>query len=162
MKDRATVRWGRRGDAKAFLRLLNSLAEFEGLEPPTPAARKRILEDIFQKRRIHLVLAQRGSEPVGYALLFYAFSSFLARPTLFLEDIFVLEQSRREGVGRRLFLWCVDEANRRGCGRMEWSVLNWNGSAMRFYEGLGARRLDEWSVYRLDSAGLTALRDGRR
>lgn len=102
-------------------------------------------------------MAIRDDRPVGYALYFYTYSSFLARPTLYLEDIFVLDEFRGSGIGRSLLLRCVKEATRRGCGRMEWSVLNWNRRAMKFYEALGAKRLAEWSVYRLDSRGLGRL-----
>jgi len=136
---------------------LVSLAEFEKLEPPTPSARRRIVDDIFKKRRVRLFLACREGVPIGYALYFYTYSSFLAKPTLYLEDIFVLEEFRRSGVGRALFLRCVREATNHGCGRMEWSVLNWNSKAIKFYSDLGARRLKEWSVFRLDSTSLERL-----
>lgn len=104
-----------------------------------------------------LFLALQGGKPVGYALYFYTYSSFLAKPTLYLEDIFVLEGFRRRGVGRALFLKCAGEASANDCGRMEWSVLTWNAKAMRFYDALGAKRLSNWCVYRLDSGGLDDL-----
>lgn len=156
-RGRLVIRAALRADSKSFLRLLVALAEFERLEPPTPAARRRIIRDIFERKKINLLLAFDGRTPVGYALYFYAYSSFLARPTLYLEDLFVLREHRRTGVGHLLFLSCVRKAKRRGCGRMEWSVLNWNKSAMKFYDRLGARRLSEWTVYRLDSRRLARL-----
>ena len=152
-----SIRRGTARDAKGFLHLLVSLAEFEKLEPPAPGAQKRIVDDIFVKRRVKLFLACRRRVPIGYALYFYTYSSFLAKPTLYLEDIFVLEEFRRSGVGRTLFLRCVREATSHGCGRMEWSVLNWNSKAIKFYSDLGARRLEEWSVFRLDSSSLKKL-----
>lgn len=148
---------GRRSDSDGFLHLLESLARFEKLEPPTRAARRRILTDIFEKRRVSLLLARSRGRPVGYALYFYTYSSFLAKPTLYLEDIFVLDEFRGSGIGKSLFMACVKDAARHRCGRMEWSVLNWNVKAMRFYEELGARKLSDWSVYRLDSKGLERL-----
>lgn len=157
MTDSVSIRRGTKKDAGGFLRLLVSLAEFEKLEPPTPSARRRILDDIFRRRRVKLFLAFRRAMPIGYALYFYTYSSFLAKPTLYLEDIFVLEKFRRSGVGKALFLRCVREASSHGCGRMEWSVLNWNSKAIKFYSDLGARRLKEWSVFRLDSASLERL-----
>ena len=86
---------------------------------------------------------------VGYALYFYTYSSFLARKTLYLEDIFVLESHRGKGIGRDLFVRCVNEAKKNDCGRMEWAVLTWNKNAIEFYEKLGAKRMDEWYTYRL-------------
>jgi GNAT superfamily N-acetyltransferase len=150
------IRRARREDAPGFLKLLVGLANFEHLEPPNAEARKRIIRDIFQKR-VNLFLAIFDGKPVGYALYFYTYSSFLARPTLYLEDIFVLEEHRHLGIGRELFLRCVREAHNQGCGRMEWAVLTWNKKAIRFYEKMRAKRLKDWYVYRLDAKGLTNL-----
>ncbi len=157
MEKAVRIRKGRRGDASAFLRLVVSLAVFEKLEPPTPAARRRMINDIFDRKLVNLLLAIREGKPVGYALYFFTYSSFLARPTLYLEDLFVLSEFRGSGMGKSLFMRCVGEASKKGCGRMEWSVLNWNRKAIRFYEALGARRLSDWSVFRLDSGGLRRL-----
>ena len=146
---RYRVRAARSSDSEGFLRLLAALAHFEHLRPPDAGARRRILRDIFRERRLGLFVAVEGMRQVGYALYFFSYSSFLARPTLYLEDIFVLESHREGGIGTALFRRCVREAMTRGCGRMEWAVLNWNSKAMEFYEKVGAKRLDEWSVYRL-------------
>jgi GNAT superfamily N-acetyltransferase len=148
MKD-AVIRKGKKADSGPFLRLLNALADFEHLDPPTAEGRKRIIEDIFEKKKVNLLVAISGKNHVGYALYYYAYSSFLARPTLYIEDLFVLEEHRKKGIGLALFRRCEKEATKHGCGRMEWSVLNWNNKAIRFYESLGARRLDEWQVFRL-------------
>jgi GNAT superfamily N-acetyltransferase len=94
---------------------------------------------------------------VAYAITCETYSSFLALPTLYLEDIFVLPHARRGGVGRRLFRYLAGEALRRGCGRMEWVVLDWNQLAIDFYEQLGARRLAEWYTYRLTAEELQQL-----
>ncbi|MGI0091343.1 MAG: GNAT family N-acetyltransferase [Nitrososphaerales archaeon] len=138
-----------RTDSRSFLRLLVSLADFEHLEPPDETAKRTIIKDIFEKKRVRLFLAFVGKKAVGYALYFYTYSTFLAKPTLYLEDIFVLEEFRQRGVGRSLFLKCMEEAVREGCGRLELAVLTWNKNAIRFYEKLGAKRLDEWNYYRL-------------
>jgi GNAT superfamily N-acetyltransferase len=152
-----TVRKGRPSDSSQFIRLLVALAKFEHLEPPSEDGRKRILEDTFERKRINLFVAAKGRKLVGYALYFYSYSSFLAKPTLYLEDLFVLEDHRQSGVGFALFRRCVDEAVKMGCGRMEWSVLAWNKRALRFYKKLGARRLSEWYVYRLDERALSRV-----
>lgn len=144
-----TVRRGRKSDSVEFLKLLGKLAEFEHLEPPSEEGKKRIMNDIFEDRKLGLFVAPVGRRLVGYALYFYSYSSFLAKPTLYLEDIFVLEQNRRKGIGLALFRACAREAVRERCGRLEWAVLRWNKKAIRFYENLGARRLDDWAHYRL-------------
>ena len=148
------VRKGRRTDSKDFIGLVRALADFEHLEPPTKEGERRLLTDIFGRRRINLLVAAEGPLLVGYALYFFSYSSFLAKPTLYLEDLFVLEEHRKKGAGIALFRRCVNEALSEGCGRMEWSVLDWNEKAQKFYEGIGARRLKEWYLYRLDERSL--------
>ncbi len=151
------IRKGKKGDSEQFIRLLFELAKFERLDPPSPAGRKRLLEDLFKRRRINLFVAADGKRLVGYALYYYTYSSFLARPTLYLEDLYVLDEVRGGGAGFALFRRCVEEAMKEGCGRMEWSVLTWNRKALDFYERLGARRMSDWYVYRLDQAALRSV-----
>jgi GNAT superfamily N-acetyltransferase len=148
------VRAGRKTDSEQFIGLVVELAKFERLEPPSEAGRQRLADDIFKNKRVNLFVAMDRKKMVGYALYFYSYSSFVAKPTLYLEDLFVLEQDRRRGVGFALFRACVEEAISKGCGRMEWTVLTWNDKALRFYEKLGARRLSEWYSYRLDESSL--------
>lgn len=144
------IRRARRSDGAAFLSLVDALADFEKLKRPTRAARRRLLRDGFgARRRYDAFLALDGGTPVAYAIVFETYSSFLARPTLYLEDIFVLPAWRGRGIGLRLFRHCVREARRRRCGRMEWVVLDWNRSAIRFYDRYGARRMREWLLYRI-------------
>ncbi len=148
------IRKGKKSDSEQFIRLLFELAKFERLEPPSKAGRRRLLDDLFNRKRINLFVAARGKSLVGYALYYYTYSSFLAKPTLYLEDLYVLDEVRGVGVGFALFRVCVEEATKEGCGRMEWSVLTWNQKALDFYERLGARRMSDWYVYRLDEAAL--------
>lgn len=142
-----------------FLSLVRALAGFEHLRPPSAAAGRRMLHEVFDRKTIHLIVAESEGKLIAYVLYFFTYSTFLAKPTLYIEDLFVLEKHRGAGIGRRLFLECVDEALRRRCGRMEWSVLNWNSKAIKFYEGMGARRLGEWSVFRMDEKALGRLKD---
>jgi GNAT superfamily N-acetyltransferase len=146
-------------DAKSFLNLVKALADFEKLEPPSPSATRRLIRDAFlgKENKFNLLLAFSDRKPVAYALYFFTYSSFLAKPTLYLEDIFVLEEFREKGIGRKLFLQLVREAKRVGCGRMEWVVLSWNKKAIRFYERMGARRLTDWHYYRLDQKTIESL-----
>ncbi|MDG7011104.1 MAG: GNAT family N-acetyltransferase [Nitrososphaerota archaeon] len=159
MRDFA-IRKGKPADSRQFIGLLLALARFERLKPPSLEGRKRILEDVFAKKKVNLFVAEKGGKLVGYALYFYSYSSFLAKPTLYLEDLFVLGEQRKGGVGSALFRRCVEEAVKTGCGRMEWSVLAWNKKALEFYEKLGARRLSEWYVYRLDEKALSKVPRG--
>jgi GNAT superfamily N-acetyltransferase len=158
--NQTTIRRGRPADSAAFLKLLLALAEFEHLEPPSADGQKRIIADIFEKRRLNLFVASERGKLVGYALYFYTYSSFLARPTLYLEDLFVLEEHRKKGLGLALLLRCIHEAVKQDCGRMEWAVLGWNKKAIGFYEMLGARRLDEWHSYRLTRDKLGQISGG--
>ncbi len=158
MKSHITIRKARPQDGKAFLSLVNALADFEKLARPTPAARARLLKDGFgRKKRFEAFLARDGKKPVGYAIIFYTYSSFLALPTLYLEDLFVLPGYRGRGVGKQLFLHCVREAERQKCGRMEWVVLDWNTTAIKFYERFGAQHLKEWYTFRLTANELRKI-----
>ncbi|HEV2226434.1 MAG TPA: GNAT family N-acetyltransferase [Nitrososphaerales archaeon] len=152
------IRKGRRADANEFIGLVLALAKFEHLDPPSDAGRRRLIEDVLEKKRINLFVAAEGKRLLGYALYFYTYSSFLAKPTLYLEDLFVLEGDRKRGVGLALFKRCVDEAVAKGCGRMEWAVLTWNEKALRFYERLGAKRQSDWYTYRLDEDSLGKIK----
>jgi GNAT superfamily N-acetyltransferase len=137
-------------DGDAWLALIDALADYEKLPRPDADARQRLLRDAFgDHARIEVYLADADGRVVGYAIIFYTYSSFLALPTLYLEDLFVLEDYRGQGIGYQLFRRCVEEAQKQDCGRMEWQVLDWNRSAISFYEGLGARQLKEWLPYRL-------------
>src|SRR5438067_2414042 len=145
-------------DAETVLRLIVALAEFERLPPPDAAAQKRLIADAFGPRpRFEIFLAELDGQVVGYAFVFETYSTFLALPTLYLEDLFVLTEFRGRKVGYALFRHCPQEALRRGCGRFEWVVLDWNTHAINFYERLGAKWLDDWRVYRLDREGLESL-----
>jgi GNAT superfamily N-acetyltransferase len=145
-----SIRRARRSEGAAFLSLVDALADFEKLKRPTPAARRRLLKDGFgPHRRFDPFLAFIDGLPVAYAIVFETYSSFLARPTLYLEDIFVLPAMRGQGIGLTLFRRCVREARQRRCGRMEWVVLDWNRNAIRFYDRYGAKRMKEWLFYRL-------------
>ena len=146
-------------DAEALLELIIRLAEFEKLPPPDAEARERLFQDGFERQppRFEAWLAEIGGKAVGYALLFETYSSFLCRPTLYLEDLFVLPDERGRGFGKALLRHCVGLARERGCGRMEWTCLDWNTKAQDFYAALGARRLDEWHLYRFTQEALEAL-----
>jgi GNAT superfamily N-acetyltransferase len=145
-------------DAELLIRLIIGLAEFEKLPPPDEAAQKRLVADAFGARpRFDVFLAEVDGAVAGYAFVFETYSTFLALPTLYLEDIFVMPEYRHQRVGYALMLHLAAEALERGCGRLDWTVLDWNRHAIGFYERLGARRLADWLPYRLDRKGLERL-----
>ena len=145
-----TIRRARKSEAKKFLTLVDGLADFEKLKRPTHTARARLIKDGFGKHgRFDPYLAFLNGIPVGYAIIFETYSSFLATPTLYLEDIFILPKHRHNGLGLKLFQYCVAEAKRRGCRRMEWVVLDWNKNAIKFYDKYGAKQMKQWLPFRL-------------
>jgi GNAT superfamily N-acetyltransferase len=157
-----TIRPARPEDAEVFLSLVDALADYEKLGRPEPAARERLVRDGFgETKRYWPYLAELDGRPVGYAMIFFTYSSFLARPTLYLEDVFVVPEARGSGVGRAFFRFLAEEAVRNDCGRMEWVVLDWNRPAIDFYERMGARRMSEWYTYRLARDQLEAMAGGR-
>jgi GNAT superfamily N-acetyltransferase len=137
-----------------FLYLLGQLAAYEQLDPPDEHARLRLTAEILDARpKFEGYIGRLGDEPAGFITFCFTYSTFLAQPTLFLEDIFVLEQHRKQGLGTRLFSFCRNEARVRGCGRMDWMVLTWNKPSIEFYEKIGATRLG-WHTYRLERGQL--------
>lgn len=152
------VRPARREDADVIGSLVVALAHYEKLDPPDEAARARLIEDAFRPNpRVEISLAEVGGQVIGYAFYFETYSTFLARPTLYLEDLFVLPEFRGVGAGYALMKYLASEAVRRGCGRLEWEVLDWNRPAIDFYERLGAKHLPDWLSFRLDGQGLERL-----
>jgi GNAT superfamily N-acetyltransferase len=145
-------------DAPRLLELIDALAEYEKLDPPDAGAKGRLVHDLFSERpRVESYLAFVDGVTVGYTFIFETYSTFLALPTLYLEDLFVLPEYRSQKVGSALFRAMVREAHTRGCGRMEWSVLDWNQLAIDFYERYGAKRLREWYPYRLLRSDMEGL-----
>jgi GNAT superfamily N-acetyltransferase len=132
-----------------FLGLIDKLAEYEKLAPPDDEAKRRLRRDcLSEKPKYEAFIGKIGDKPVSYIIYFFTYSSFLALSTLFLEDIFVLKDYRRQGIGQKMFDYLKETAKREGCGRIEFTVLKWNKSAQEFYEENGAKRL-EWFLYRL-------------
>jgi GNAT superfamily N-acetyltransferase len=147
-----TIRKAERTDAEALMALITALADFEHLPPPDTEAQARLVEHGFgehPKFEVYLAEWEGTPGPVGYAFLFETYSTFLARPTLYLEDLFVLPDFRQQGIGKALLRFCVKLAHTRGCGRMEWTCLAWNVNAQRVYENFGAKRMSDWLLYRL-------------
>jgi GNAT superfamily N-acetyltransferase len=155
------IRPATRADKQSFLELIDAHARFEQMPPPTPEARERLLRDGFgDHRRFSAFLAAIEGRDVGYAITYEGYSSFLGRPTLYLEDIFVYNDVRGSGFGGAMFRYLVEEALDRGCARMEWMVVDWNENAIGFYERRGAIQLSEWHSYRLEEEQMRTLVSG--
>lgn len=149
------VRRATSSDADTVLFLVDALAGYEKLTPPDAAAKERLIKDMTtEPPRFEAYLAECEGRAVGYAFAFETYSSFLALPTLYMEDLFVLPEYRKKKVGYALFAAMAKEALRRGCGRMEWTVLDWNKLAIDFYTHFGARHMKEWQLYRLTRTDL--------
>jgi GNAT superfamily N-acetyltransferase len=152
-----TIRPAVSADIPLILKFIRGLAEYEKLSHEVEATEARLRATLFPgdgRPVAECILAFEENEPSGFALYFWSYSTFLARPGLYLEDVFVVPERRGRGIGRALFLHLARLANARGCGRMEWSVLDWNEPAIRFYESLGARRMQEWTTCRLAGEAL--------
>lgn len=145
-------------DVGAILRLIKQLAAYERLEDEVSVTEETLRESLFGRgSTAEALLAWRGGEPVGYAVFFPSFSTFLGRPGLYVEDLFVLPAHRGQGVGSLLLAEIARLAVERGCARLEWAVLDWNRPAIEFYSRLGARAMSEWTIYRLTGEPLRAL-----
>ena len=147
--DNVLIRKGTAADGELLCDLISALADYEKLPRPEPDARTRLVRDAFGPTpRIETWFGEIGGMAAGYAISFYTYSTFLALPTFYLEDLFVLPQYRKQKVGKALFLNCARVAYEQGCGRMEWQVLHWNKPALDFYHHLGGKHMDNWLPYR--------------
>jgi GNAT superfamily N-acetyltransferase len=145
-------------DIPLILRFIRELAEYEKLGGDVTATESDLRATLFGADHVaHAVIARAGDEPAGFAVYFFSFSTFLGRPGLYLEDLYVRPAWRGRGLGRMLLAELARVAVDRGCGRMVWSVLNWNEMALRVYRAVGARPMTEWTVQRLTGRELEAL-----
>jgi GNAT superfamily N-acetyltransferase len=149
------------GDVPVILDLIRGLAEYERMLDQVEATATTIEASLFPRDgsapAAHCVIAGIDGAPAGFALYFFNYSTFLGRPGLYLEDLYVRPEWRGHGLGKALLLHLARIANERGCGRMEWAVLDWNAPAIAFYESLGAKRMPEWQICRLSGAELQRL-----
>jgi len=152
------IRPGEKTDVRVIAELIRGLARFERLEDEVTMTEEKLDRYMFGDRAYaETLIAEDEREPLGFALFFHNFSTFLGRPGLYLEDLFVLPEGRGKGVGRKLLERLAQVAVERECGRLEWAVLDWNKDAIRFYERLGATPNQDWTIYRLTGEPLRAL-----
>jgi GNAT superfamily N-acetyltransferase len=148
-------------DTPIILQLIRELAEFERLLHEVQATEEQLREQLFGARpAAEVVIARMGDEVAGFALFFHNFSTFLAKPGLYLEDLYVRQKFRGQGCGEALLRYLARTALERGCGRLEWSVLDWNVRAIDFYKSLGAVPMNQWTVHRVAGDALVKLASG--
>ncbi|MEP7015151.1 MAG: GNAT family N-acetyltransferase [Verrucomicrobiota bacterium] len=154
------IRAATRDDVPLILQLIRDLAEYERAPNDVTATEEQLVDVLFGERpAAEVALAFENDAAVGFAVFFQNFSTWLGRPGIYLEDLFVKPEERGKGYGRRLLVHLARIARDRGCGRMEWAVLDWNEPAIKFYRALGAQPMDEWTVFRLKREGISNLAD---
>ncbi len=145
-------------DAQIIVDLIKAIAEYEKLSDQVQATPETIIAHLFSRKSYaECIIAFENNKPIGFALFFHNFSTFVSKPGIYLEDLFVLESHRGKGYGKKLLLQVIALAKQRNCGRVEWSVLNWNKPAIDFYESLGATAMNEWTTYRLNEESISTL-----
>ena len=144
-------------DTPVIFDLIKKLAVYEKLQNDVITSVEELQENIFKNNFAKVLMAEEDGKPVGFALYFYNFSTFVGKPGIYLEDLFVEPEFRGKGYGKLLLIELAKIAEAENCGRLEWSVLDWNKPAIEFYKSLGAKPMDEWTVFRLDKAGIANL-----
>jgi GNAT superfamily N-acetyltransferase len=153
-----TLRFATVEDIPVILEFIKELADYEKLTHEVVATEEKLKESLFGERPIaEVIIADYLSNPVGFTLFFHNFSTFLGRPGIYIEDIFIRPEHRGIGIGRTILVYLAKLALERDCGRLEWSVLDWNINAINFYNELGAQAMDEWTVFRITRDTLSDL-----
>ena len=144
-------------DTPIIFNLIYKLAVYEKLENDVITTVEELRSNIFEKNYAEVIIAEEDEKPVGFALYFHNFSTFVGKPGIYLEDLFVEPEMRGKGYGKALLVELAKIAKERNCGRLEWAVLDWNTPSIEFYKSLGAKPMDEWTVFRLDKQGIENL-----
>jgi GNAT superfamily N-acetyltransferase len=155
-----TLRFAQATDCDVLFELIQQLAEYEKLSHAVSGNAQALKEHLFGSRKyVEAILAEYAGQAVGFALFFHNYSTFLTKPGIYLEDLFVIPQFRRQGIGKSLLIKLAQIAVERDCGRLEWSVLDWNEPAKAFYRSMGASILDDWQICRVTEEALQQLAD---
>ena len=144
-------------DIPTIFELIKKLSVYEKLENEVITSEAELKKNIFGNNFAKVLIAEENDKPVGFALYFYNFSTFVGKPGIYLEDLFVEPECRGKGYGKALLVELAKMAEAENCGRFEWSVLDWNTPSIDFYKSLGAKPMDEWTVFRLDKKGVSNL-----
>ncbi len=148
------------GDVRLILAFIRELAAYEHLSDQVTATEDILTEWIFERQKAEVLIGELDGKPVGYALFFYNFSTFLGRAGIYIEDIFIRPAYRNKGYGKAFFKHIAGLCAARGCGRLEWACLDWNKPSIDFYLSLGARSMDDWTIYRLGGEEIRKLAEG--
>lgn len=151
------IKFAEEKDIEIIFSFIKELAKYEKLQNEVTATKEMLREQLFEKKYAEVLLARLDNKVIGFALFFHNFSTFMGKSGLYLEDLFVKEDFRGKGYGKIILQFLAKLALERNCGRLEWSVLDWNQEAIDFYKSLGARMMDEWKVFRLTGTELKQL-----
>ncbi len=157
MNGKTEIRFATAQDIPIILDFIKKLAEYEKMSDEVVATEELLNEWIFQKQKAEVIFAIEDGKEVGFALFFHNFSTFLGKAGIYLEDLFVLSEYRGRGHGKALLSRLAEIACERGCGRLEWSCLDWNKPSIDFYLSLGASPMEDWTVYRVTGEKLIQL-----
>jgi GNAT superfamily N-acetyltransferase len=152
-----TIRFAKEEDIPSILGFIKELAEYENLLDQVVATEEILKEWLFDKKSSEVLIGELDGEPVGYALFFHSFSTFLGRAGIYLEDLYISPNLRGKGFGKSLLAYLANLTLERGCGRLEWCCLDWNEPSIKFYKSLGAKPLEDWTMYRVDGDALKKL-----
>ena len=151
------IRKATREDVPLILAFIHGIARYEKMEDDVQVTEDMLRDWVFDRQIAEVVFAMEDDQEVGFVLYFHNYSTFVGKAGLYIEDLYVKPEFRGKGYGKALFLYLAHTALQRGCGRMEWTCLNWNKPSIRFYRSMGAVPLDDWRIYRLTEDGLRAL-----
>lgn len=151
------IRFAEEKDTKLILDFIKELADYEKLLNEVVATEEILYDSLFVRKKAEVVIGEYDGNPVGFALFFYNFSTFLGKPGIYLEDLYIKPEMRGKGLGKIMLSFLGNLAIERNCGRLEWWCIDWNESSIKFYKEMGAKPMDEWTVYRVDGEALNEL-----
>ena len=154
-----TIRPAVENDVALILQFIKGLGEYEKLSHEVVATEEKLRKTLFKQKMAEVIIGEYGGEPVGFALFFHNYSTFLGQAGIYLEDLFIMPEMRGKGLGKTMLKHLAKLAVERECGRLEWACLDWNEPSISFYKGLGAKALDDWTVYRVTGETLLKLAD---
>lgn len=154
------IRFAEESDVKLILQFIRGLGAYEKLSHKVVATEEKLHKTLFQQKMAEVIIGEYDGEPVGFALFFHNYSTFLGQAGIYLEDLFIIPEVRGKGFGKHMLSYLAKLAVDRDCGRLDWACLDWNESSICFYKGLGAEVLNDWTVYRLSGKTLNDLANG--
>lgn len=151
------IRFAKEDDTKLILEFIKELEDYEKLLDEVVATEEVLYESLFARKKAEVIIGEYDGSPVGFALFFHNFSTFLGKPGIYLEDLYIKPEMRGKGLGKIMLSFLGKLAVERNCGRLEWWCIDWNEPSIKFYKGIGAKPMDEWTVYRVDNEALSSL-----